>query len=175
MICSPLLTQAGLDSLGAVELRNAVGTAFGLDLPATVTFDHPTIAALAAYVAEHSAAQAAEIALLVVGPDGLAMVEEDSGASSATVTALAAVSCRYPAPMSGIHLAPDTATAGQGNSDLAGFQAAAEAGANMQSLVPPQRWDVDAVYSPGEWGWLLAMNGCGGVPRRVTINLSLAR
>ena len=45
------LMEAGLDSIGAVELRNLVGARFGVDLPATVTFDHPSAAALAQYVA----------------------------------------------------------------------------------------------------------------------------
>jgi len=44
------LMQAGMDSLGAVELRNALNSAFGVDLPPTVTFDHPTIAALAGFI-----------------------------------------------------------------------------------------------------------------------------
>ena len=42
--------EAGLDSLGAVELRNALNIEFGLPLPPTVTMDYPTIATLAQYL-----------------------------------------------------------------------------------------------------------------------------
>ena len=42
--------EAGLDSLGAVDLRNAMAAQFSVELPASVTFDYPTVPGLARFI-----------------------------------------------------------------------------------------------------------------------------
>lgn len=45
--------EAGLDSLGAVELRTQLADRFSIELPATITFDYPSPNALASFVTTH--------------------------------------------------------------------------------------------------------------------------
>lgn len=54
--------EAGLDSIGAVELRNSVSTKFGVELPATVAFDYPTIQDVARFLAAQVAPAPGEFA-----------------------------------------------------------------------------------------------------------------
>ncbi|MET0792003.1 MAG: acyl carrier protein, partial [Polyangiaceae bacterium] len=46
------LRQLGLDSLMAVELRNLLAKTVGRAMPATITFDFPSVNALADYIAD---------------------------------------------------------------------------------------------------------------------------
>ena len=53
------LTDLGIDSLLAVELRTRLHTSLGGPLPETLLLDHPTIESLAAFLSQHLAAGAA--------------------------------------------------------------------------------------------------------------------
>ena len=44
------LMAAGLDSLGAVELRNSIQSSLQIELPATFVFDYPSISSMATYL-----------------------------------------------------------------------------------------------------------------------------
>ncbi|MFC8448663.1 type I polyketide synthase [Kitasatospora sp. NPDC057223] len=114
----------GFDSLAAVELRNALNTATGLRLPATLVFDHPTARAAADFLA----AQLADgPAAPDTPPPAPAAVRDDEP------IAIIGISCRFPG---GVRSADDLwDLVADGRDAVAGF--------------PTDRgWDIDGVYDP---------------------------
>jgi polyketide synthase 12 len=79
------LRELGLDSLGAVELRNRLAADTGLNLAAAIVFDHPSVAALAKFIeAETSGGPAAG------GATPSAAVSSDEP------IAIVGIGCRFP-------------------------------------------------------------------------------
>ena len=78
------LMEAGLDSLGAVELRNQLQRAAGegVTLPTTVVFDHPTARHLADFFAAGAAAASGDAAAALVSlGEVLQLVRRTAGGS----------------------------------------------------------------------------------------------
>lgn len=89
--------EAGVDSLAAVELSNAVSTHFSLEVPATLTFDYPTIAAMAAFLAPQIGRT--QRGVTTVDLQSSLLVPSNGHLSSrraGDVSAIVGVACRYP-------------------------------------------------------------------------------
>ncbi|GAB3823394.1 hypothetical protein GCM10027610_000260 [Dactylosporangium cerinum] len=80
----------GFDSLTALDLRNLIGTATGLRLPATLIFDFPTPQALAGHLLDRVGVAGADPVAGVGGTGAAAAPHADEP------IAIVAVSCRFP-------------------------------------------------------------------------------
>ncbi|MEV2250866.1 SDR family NAD(P)-dependent oxidoreductase [Streptomyces sp. NPDC050147] len=98
------LFEQGMDSASATELRVRLESEFGVELPATIVFEHPTVVALAEYLAAAvpappvppaPSAPCAEVpAPRATGADRDG--EPDEGHAFADAFAVIGISCRFP-------------------------------------------------------------------------------
>ncbi len=116
------LNELGLDSLMAVELRNALSLALGRPLPATLLFDYPTLDALAGHLGRELSDDLP--APVIAQPAAVHAVAEP--------IAIIGMGCRFPGGVD----SPEA------------FWKLLRDGVDAISEVPPARWDIDAFYDP---------------------------
>ncbi|MEU2038945.1 SDR family NAD(P)-dependent oxidoreductase [Nocardia niwae] len=155
------LRELGLDSMMAVELRDALSADLGVRLPATLLFDHPTVAAVSEEVARISAKAArrtareqaerrpitriseqlttpvypTELPVTPSTPNVSQLTAGENGAAPdayADAIAIIGMGCRYPGAV-------------RGPADLWHLL---DTETDAVTEVPAHRWDADAFFDP---------------------------
>ena len=116
------LAEFGLDSLMAVELRNALAHACEKTLPSTLLFDHPTLEALCHYLLKEALRVGEEKTVAPTSAHALAHDEP---------IAVIGMACRFP-----------------GANGLDSYWRVLRDGIDAIIEVPPSRWDLKEYYDP---------------------------
>ncbi len=116
-------TQLGFDSLLAVELRNRLAAASGMQLPATLIFDHPSPAAVAQHLLERVAGED----ISTRSPARRRRGELDEP------IAIVGMACRYPGGVA---------------SPQELWRLVADGGDAIGSFPEDRGWDLDRLYDP---------------------------
>jgi malonyl CoA-acyl carrier protein transacylase len=117
------LSEMGLDSLMAVELRNLLGRMVGRTLPATMLFDYPTLEAIAGYLER-------EVLIFTESPETVKPAEPVRYSASEPI-AIVGLGCRFP-----------------GADNPEAFWRLLHEGVDALVEVPANRWDLNACYDP---------------------------
>ncbi|PAJ81434.1 non-ribosomal peptide synthetase [Burkholderia ubonensis] len=130
--------EMGMDSLMAVDLRAHLEKALGAPLSVALLFDHPTVNALADFLAEQSSATTPDVPAAptapaqAVSPQPAAPAVATREAGSPEPIAIVGMSCRFPGAAH----------------DLDAYWQLLNDGVDAISEVPRERWDIDAYYDP---------------------------
>lgn len=100
-----------------------------MELPATLIFDHPSIASLTTYLVEQVVPSRTVPSMGLDGVLTASRAPEHDGHA----TELVGVAGRYP---------------GTSSHGIAGFWDTISRSANLQAVIPLSRWDMDEVYTP---------------------------
>jgi acyl transferase domain-containing protein/NADP-dependent 3-hydroxy acid dehydrogenase YdfG/acyl carrier protein len=142
--------EQGLDSLMAVELRNALARDLGQSLPANLLYDCPTLDALGARIAELALAAIAPATAPAFAPapsEPSARIEQGvpTDAAHDEPIAIIGMACRFPG----------------GCDDPERYWSLLASGASGIREVPAERWSIDAYYDPepGAPGKMVSRHG----------------
>ncbi|RKN03703.1 SDR family NAD(P)-dependent oxidoreductase [Streptomyces radicis] len=125
-------SDLGFTSLTAVELRNSLVAATGVDLPASLVFDHPTARAAAAHLAAE-AAEATEAAAFTAAPGPHLPRAAAPRRATDEPIAIVGMACRYPG---GVRSPEDL------------WRLLADEGDGIGPFPEDRGWDLDALYHP---------------------------
>ena len=133
--------EMGMDSLMALDVRTHLENALGIPLSVALLFDHPTVNALADFLAEqasgtapdaHVAPAQAQAVSPPQQPRPVAPAIDAREAGTPEPIAIVGMSCRFPGAAH----------------DLDAYWQLLNDGVDAISEVPRERWDVDAYYDP---------------------------
>uniref|UniRef100_UPI003D733064 type I polyketide synthase n=1 Tax=Streptomyces chumphonensis TaxID=1214925 RepID=UPI003D733064 len=131
--------EQGFDSLTAVELRNRLGSATGLRLPAALVFDHPNPTALATYLCGELCPEAAT-------GDAGAVGGEEAGASGAALGAGAAAGASVDEPIAIVGMACRFPGGVRSPQEL--WRLVADGVDTIGAFPADRGWDLEGLYHP---------------------------